>query len=221
MPLFNGALFSVDEKEMLRYAGIPQKENFPETEIREAVNDARTLAVPRGIWQHFPYDPETGLLGNGETAFILRGRAIRNHLRHSFTVTALAVTVGSAIEEASDACFRENRYVRGLLLDAAATAMTEQLADELETYIKSQAEKRGAGITSRFSPGYGDWPIEEQKNFCRLLGTDAIGLSVTDHFMLTPRKSVTAVIGLMPCATKPAGKACRNCSLVSCAFREI
>ena len=220
MPLYHGTLFGVDEKEMLRYAGIPQREHFPETAVREAAAEARALARPRGIWQLFPYHPESGLLGEGPNAFSLRGTAIRNHLRNSFAAVALAVTVGNAIEETSDACFHESHYVRGLLLDAAATALTEALADELETYIKNQAQKRGAHITRRFSPGYGDWPIEEQKNFCRLLETDAIGLSVTDYFMLNPRKSVTAVIGLTPCAQKPELKACRNCSLLSCAFRE-
>ncbi len=220
MPLYHGTLFAVDEKEMLRYAGIPRKETFPEKAVREAAAEARTLATPRGIWQLLPYHPETGLLGDGENAFPLRGNAIRNHLRNSFTVAALAVTVGNDIEETSDACFRENYYVRGLLLDAAATALTEQLADELETYLKAQAKKRGANTTWRFSPGYGDWPIEDQKHFCRLLKTETIGLSVTDHFMLNPRKSVTAVIGLTPCAGKPEKNACQNCSLRSCAFRE-
>ena len=220
MPLYHGTLFAVDEKEMLRYAGIPRKENFPETAVREAAAEARALASPRGIWEFFPYEPETGVLGDGENAFPLRGTAIRNHLRNSFTVAALAVTVGNAIEETSDACFQENQYVQGLLLDAAATALTEQLADELEAYIKTQAQKRGANTTWRFSPGYGDWPIEDQACFCQLLETETIDLSVTDHFMLNPRKSVTAVIGLTPCAKKPAGAACQNCSLRSCAFRE-
>ena len=220
MPLYHGTLFAVDEKEMLHYAGIPRKENFPETAVREAAAEARALASPRGIWELFPYEPETGVLGDGENAFPLRGTAIRNHLRNSFTVAALAVTVGNAIEETSDACFQENQYVRGLLLDAAATALTEQLADELEAYIKTQAQKRGANTTWRFSPGYGDWPIEDQARFCQLLETETIDLSVTDHFMLNPRKSVTAVIGLTPCAKKPAGAACQNCSLRSCAFRE-
>ena len=220
MPLYHGTLFAVDEKEMLRYAGIPRKENFPESAVREAAAEARALAAPRGIWELFPYDPETGILGEGENAFVLRGTAIRKHLKDSFTVAALAVTVGSVIEETSDACFQENQYVRGLLLDAAATALTEALADELEAYIKTETQKRGANTTWRFSPGYGDWPVEDQARFCKLLKTETIGLTVTDHFMLTPRKSVTAVIGLTPCAKKPAGAACQNCRLLSCAFRE-
>lgn len=220
MPLYHGTLFAIDEKEMLRYAGIPRREHFPKDALREVVAEARALAVPRGIWQLFSYDPVTGILGEGKNAFPLRGHAIRNHLKDSFVVIALAVTVGTAIEETGDACFRKNHYVRGLLLDTAATTLTEQLADELERYLDMEAKKRGASATNRFSPGYGDWPIEDQKNFCCLLGTDAIGLGVTEHFMLTPRKSVTAVIGLMPCAKKQAPKACQNCSLRSCTFRK-
>ena len=220
MPIYQGTVYTVDKKEMLRYAGVPRKESFSEEAIEEAIRYARIFAIPGGLWETFPYDPKTGLLGEGEHAFVLRGTAIRKHLENSFTVAALAATVGEDIECLSDFRFQDGQYVQGLLLDAAATALTEQLADELETHIKEQAKKRGAHTTSRFSPGYGDWPIEDQKNFCRLLKTDKIGIYVTKHCMLIPRKSVTAVIGLTPCAKKPAGAACQNCRLLSCAFRD-
>ena len=220
MPFFHGTLFSVDRKEMMRYAGIPARQSFPEALIENAIQTATALAAPRGIWQHVPYDPETGMLGSGVNAFFLEGTSIRKHLSSSFAVIAMAVTVGGDIERESDAEFQKGNYTEGLLLDAAATALTEHLADQLNDFINTEAQKSGQKTTWRFSPGYGDWPVTSQKNLCRAICANKIGISVTDHFMLTPRKSVTAVIGLSACTQKPAPARCRSCSLASCPFRS-
>ena len=58
MPLYNGTLFEIDRKEMMRYAGLsPKVKEFPTSAIDQAVQEALALAEPRGIWQILPYDP--------------------------------------------------------------------------------------------------------------------------------------------------------------------
>ena len=221
MPFYNGTLFQIDQKEMMRYAGLsPRAKDFPQKAIDEAKQEALVLAEPKGIWQILPYDPEQGIIQGPKSSLTLEGRAIRRHLSSSYMVAVLAVTVGDDIEKASSAHFKEGRYVQGLLLDAAATAATEQLADQVDSLIQKEAAKNGQKTTWRFSPGYGDWPVTQQNNFCRLIETEKIGLSVTDHSMLFPRKSVTAIIGLSTCSQKPAPVKCRACGLVTCPFRN-
>lgn len=57
MPFYNGTLFQINEKEMLRYAGMnPSSKDFPPEEVSSAVREALALAEPRGIWQVLPYD---------------------------------------------------------------------------------------------------------------------------------------------------------------------
>lgn len=219
MPVFHGTLYRIDKDEMLRYAGFPPKApHAPEILIRDAMQEAAALAEPRGLWQLCSYDAGTGTL-SAEPPLVLEGAQIRKHLSRSVAVALLAVTAGDAIEEASAAHFRAGRYTEGLLLDAAATAITEQLADQLDGYIQSEARRTGRHATWRYSPGYGDWPITQQPALCRLIGTEEIGISVTDHCMLIPRKSVTAVIGLSPCSEPPRPDHCTQCSLTSCPFR--
>ena len=56
MPFYNGTLFEIDRKEMLRYAGMnPKGKNFPEEAIQSAIQEALALAEPKGIWQVIPY----------------------------------------------------------------------------------------------------------------------------------------------------------------------
>ena len=60
--------------------------------------------------------------------------------------------MGDEIEKASDAAFKSGDYVRGLLLDAAATTATEHLADQVDRLIQKEAAKDGQKTVWRFSP---------------------------------------------------------------------
>ena len=93
MPLFNGTLFQIDQKEMMRYAGLsPKVKEFPQDAIDSAIREALALAEPRGIWQILPYDPENGTIG-GAHPLTLTGRSILRHLSQAWSVGVLAVTV--------------------------------------------------------------------------------------------------------------------------------
>ena len=49
---------------------------------------------------------------------------------------------------------------------------------------------------SRFSPGYGDLPIEFQRDIFSVLNLNKnIGVYLTEGMQMTPSKSVTAIIG--------------------------
>lgn len=220
MPLYNGTLFQIDKHEMMRYAKLnPKNPEFPADIIDDAIRKALSLAEPRGIWKILPYAPDEGkILGNHPLS--LQGHSIRQHLSGSHFVGVLAVTAGDKIEQASSENFREGKYLEGLLLDAAATAAVEALADQLDSLIRDQARRAGQKTVWRFSPGYGDWPVTQQNDFAALIGAEEIGITVTDHSMLLPRKSVTAVIGISGCGRKPLNNKCSACSLITCPFRE-
>lgn len=219
MPFFNGTLFDVNKKELMRYAGISPKQDFPLEKVDAALREAMAIAEPKGIWQRYPYDPEKGVILSDEP-MTLEGRAITRHLSSSRAVAVLAVTVGEELERESARHFQKGEYIEGLLLDAAATASVEHLADQLDRYIQKEAAREGLKTTWRFSPGYGDWPVTQQNAFCRIIRTGEIGLHATDHSMLMPRKSVTAIIGLAACTQRPKPEKCRSCSLASCQFRQ-
>ena len=87
------------------------------------------------------------------------------------------------------------------------------MADQVNEVINNIAKKQGYAPTWRFSPGYGNWPLEIQPQLGKIIKTEQIGLQVTENFLLFPRKSVTAIIGLMPgdqCLTTKRG--CSSCS---------
>ena len=98
----------------------------------------------------------------------------------------------------------------------------EQTADAAEQTLRNEEREEGQFLTGRFSPGYGDYPIAVQNDLLRLLDAPRkIGLCATPAHLLTPRKSVTAVLGVAghPVTGRRAG--CANCALRErCAYRK-
>ncbi len=81
---------------------------------------------------------------------------------------------------------------RGLMADALGSAAIEDFCDLLNGKLSE-----GRITRPRFSPGYGDMNLSHQADMISMLDTAKhIGLTLTDSLMLTPTKSVTAVIGL-------------------------
>lgn len=48
----------------------------------------------------------------------------------------------------------------------------------------------------RYSPGYGDLPLTNQKIIFDILNLERLGLRITERFMLVPEKSVIAIAGV-------------------------
>ena len=80
---------------------------------------------------------------------------------------------------------------RSLLLDAAASSLIESVCDNIQAQLNTEHDTK-----QRFSPGYGDFPLSFQPHLLRLVGAEKIGLYCNESFLLLPRKSVTAVVGI-------------------------
>ncbi len=78
---------------------------------------------------------------------------------------------------------------KAVITDGCATAAIECFCD----YLCGEVFK--VPCQERFSPGYGDLPLFMQPEILSLLSSHInIGLSMTDSMLLTPTKSVTAIV---------------------------
>lgn len=99
--------------------------------------------------------------------------------------------------------------------DALGSALAEQMADAAEAELRQWAAGQGRYLTGRYSPGYGDWPITVQPLVAAALDTARrAGLCVTDSNLMTPRKSVTALLGV---SDHPVRGIWRGAATVCCA----
>ena len=208
----------VRRNEVLLYLGYKGGEVPPEIEAAIARCSAELLktARPRTIWRLF--DPEEDFHLRG-TAFTPGGQDVRKLLRGCRQVILMAATLGAetdrliARREVTD-------MADAVILDCCANSAIEVVCDQLCEDLA--AESAPLYLTDRFSPGYGDMPLAQQPDFCAVLNTArTIGLTVARSGLMTPLKSVTALIGLSPVPQTMRARGCAFCSrFENCAFRK-
>ena len=97
---------------------------------------------------------------------------------------------------------------------AVGAAMAEAWCEEVNDIIRKEAEEKGLFTRPRFSPGYGDFPLEVQKDFERILEMPkSIGVSLSESLLMTPTKSITAVVGLSKYRTDCHTAGCEECNM--------
>ncbi len=144
---------------------------------------------------------------------ILIGNDIADLLKDSFKVILMATTLGPRVEtEIRRLGFVDLTY--SVIMDGAASAGAEALAENLNRRLED--EFMPYYLTDRFSPGYGDLDIKTNVKLLELLNTKRMmGLTVNEEGIMTPRKSVSAIIGVSE-NPQPTRNGCKKCDLRNC-----
>jgi len=154
------------------------------------------------------------------SVFIPEGRDIRRLLADSERAILMAATLGAQSERLL-LRYQARSGTDALIMDAVLSAAIEAVCDEQERML---LESIGPGLhlTDRFSPGYGDMPIEQTRGICAVLQAEkTIGLTVSRSGIMIPRKSVTAVIGVSRHVQKRRASSCSVCSMrETCVLRK-
>lgn len=210
----------VDKKEVLRYLGhrgqeIDQNIN---NQIDLCIQICREIAKPRFVYGQYNITKDF-YIENSPLRF--EGEDIKNHLEGAKQVVVMAATIGFEIEK-KIRFYEPANLSQGLILDACASALVESVCDSAEAEIREKVTSGGSSLTGRYSPGYGDFPITIQKALINLIGADKkIGLKVTGSNILTPRKSVTAVMGITQDYVWGQKSGCEGCkNKERCGFKR-
>ena len=210
------------KSEVLRYLGRKGHTVPPDLDglVDECIALMREAAVFRQIHLTFPISMGAEGIEPVGTGLILRGKDITRHLSGCWQAVLLAATLGAGADALINRWKRVDQ-TRSLVLDACATQLIEEGCDEIQRQIWAEAASRGLAATGRFSPGYGDLSLEVQPGILEALNAGRrIGLTCTEHYIMLPRKSVTALIGLSENAVIHTG-GCVNCNLYDkCGFRS-
>ena len=207
------AIPRIDKKEVLRYAGQKAEADpklaeeldkvIKEAELSYKVCFARTEAVP---FEHESSD-------------------LKMLLDDASAVYLFAVTVGNALDR-QIAKYQKTSPTKALLLDALGTERVEALCTKFVMDMQANEISRGNTLTKRFSPGYGDLPLETQSEMFKALDIGKrIGVSLSDSFLMTPSKSVTALMGVKKAQVKMdmekfCSHKCETCQNEKCQFRK-
>lgn len=143
--------------------------------------------------------------------FALVGENIKALLTGCQGCAVFCATLGSAVDSAiSQWSYRDRGF--SLILDACANAAIEDICDQVEKGIETAGADRGQFITDRYSPGYGDLPLSVQKPLCAALDAQKrVGVTLSESCLMTPRKSVTAIIGIADSPRRHGTTGCAGC----------
>lgn len=215
---------AIDRSEALRYLRSREDISIAD-DLTAAADKILAIAAPAAAAALLPLcRQEDGQLVCGGLA--LPGRAIARHLASCDRCMLLAVTLGFAVDRHISAEGQASPY-RALLLDACATTAVEDLADHASERARVLLLNELYSVAPRFSPGYGDLPLALQPKLLELLDARRLlGLTVGSSLMLSPIKSVTAIIGIKQAdgsgdTSSPAPPGCAACAMASrCAYSK-
>lgn len=212
----------IDKNEVLRYLGYGSKkvDEITNDMIDNCVDEILELIKTNFVYNIYEIKKKNRNIFLKNSTLKLEGEDIYSHLQNSQKCAIMAVTLGSEVDRRIK-YYSKSDLTKSIVFDALATTAVEALCDRVEAVIKKIALNNGYTTTSRYSPGYGDLPIEIQPKILNLLDTSKhIGLTVTDSCILIPRKSVTALIGIgKDLKTQPTS--CKNCTVYNnCLFAK-
>lgn len=212
----------VIKKETRRYLGYGNKEGDEGAEqaIDECLDELFRTASPRSLCRELDLTlPEEGI-GVITDAFHTESRNLRRNLKDCEKILLFAATLGAETDKLIQR-YERIRMSRAVILQAGAAAMIEEYCDKENTRWKKEYEKNGWYMRPRFSPGYGDFSLECQKNIIGALEAGKrIGITLTDSLLMVPSKSVTAVIGLSRLKRECTVKGCEACTKTDCIYRR-
>ncbi len=186
--------------------------------ISEAFLQLEETADPKSICRIFDIGQ------NSEEGIEIGNLTIISHsLARNLQGCDKAVLFGATLGAETDHLIRRASLTdmsRAVVLQACAAAYLEEYCDARQRVIAEEMEREGRFLRPRFSPGYGDFDIHYQEPIMRMLDcAKQIGLAMTDGYMMTPSKSVTAVIGAGPDRTKCTPAGCAGCENTDCPYR--
>ena len=211
---------NINKSEVARYLGY--KDTLPDVAmtkiILECEQELQKIIKPRYCYKVFELEfLEDGVLLKG-SELVLKGESISNHLKNCEKAVVMCATLSGEVDKMLRHSESGN-MINTIVTDALANVAIEQVCDEVEKIIQSENEE--FKLTWRFGVGYGDFPITTQKDFLQVLDAGKrIGVCATESSILTPRKSVTCVIGLSKTDVS-SEKSCENCNLrETCQYRK-
>ncbi|MDR1601330.1 MAG: hypothetical protein LBS42_02760 [Tannerella sp.] len=196
-------------------------ESLPDCEVLEAIHQLLDL-LKREVQPRYRYWISEGWI-EGTTAVHIQnhvlntGPTISRLLEKSSSFAVFAATAGLEFEQIIQEHKKTDNILVHYILDIMGTAIVEKVGD----YIESKLEETLPDMlhTHRFSPGYCNWHLTEQRKIFSLLGNRPCGITLSDVCLMNPIKSISGIIGLGK-EVQTRKYACQYCELETCYKRK-
>lgn len=184
--------------------------------IRKALTEVTSAADPSVAYSVYPVETDDKAVIGGTP---INSHKIYQIMEHCDNAVVFSMTLGDEVDELI-ADRQAESQADGYIADEVASHVAEYVADRTRALIWSRLPRKYA-LTERYSPGYCDWNICEQEKIFDLLPEEKNQVELNDKCLMSPRKSVTGVMGIGECElVRKYGNACLRCKNHSCEYRR-
>ena len=183
-----------DRREILRYMRCSDGDPTIDNLVDEAINICKDKLSYKACYAEFEVKIDGSSCDFGFTT--VESKSLAERLAGCSGAVVFAATVGLDIDRL---ILRYGRIRPSLAvaIGAVGTERVEALCDSVSAALGAEYAERGASLKPRYSPGYGDLSLSVQREIFAALGCDRrIGLTLNDSMIMSPSKSVTAIIGI-------------------------
>lgn len=187
----------IAEGEVLRYLGYGREQIAPHDvmQVQAVAKEARKVIAPRACYKRFSIDCS----GDGCISFPygdIFSRDLTKNLTGCKEVFIFAATIGIGFDRMIQRAKLQSMAKAAILQAVGATAV-EDVCDLLQAQLYQEVAKENKKLRPRYSPGYGDYSLENQRGIFSVISPDRYaGITLMDTLIMAPEKSVTAIIGI-------------------------
>ena len=154
-----------------------------------------------------------------EGSFVFQSEVLIRLLEQCEKVAVFVLTIGNHLEEMVARLAEDGLVLQASVLDAIGSDVAETVADFVQERIGDVARAQGLTTSRRFSPGYCDWDISQQKMVFRAMNGDSAGVRLNGGCLMLPRKSISGIIGIGPSDIENYNP-CKTCQKRDCVGRR-
>lgn len=147
-------------------------------------------------------------------------KVILTNFKNATSFALFICTAGIEITNYATKIASEGDPLSGYVYDIIGSVIADKTANKLESLLKHEIQKNGMNISDRFSPGYCDWSVSEQKKLFALLPDNFCGVSLSESSLMWPIKSVSGIIAIGS-EMKQFGYQCQWCTDKTCFYGKI
>jgi hypothetical protein len=153
----------------------------------------------------------------------LKSPKLSRTLHDSEEIVCFITTIGGEVDSEINTMMRQGHLSEAFVMDALGSVAVESVAEQFHRLMQGQYSENDKAVTLRFSPGYCDWPVEEQRKLFRLFDSNTAGIELKESCLMMPRKSISAVFGAYPLSgdfAQPPYNPCADCTKTDCPSRR-
>ena len=213
-----------NRREVCRYLGYSTNSKPPArilSLVDEYVENAYHLIEPSYSYVIRDIEWVQGSIAFIEDSIIFKSQVIAQLLEQCEKVAVFLVTISKHLEETAYRLAEDGLMVQAAVLDAIGSVAVEKTADFVQDRIRESVSAQGLVTSRRFSPGYCDWDIGQQRMVFWAVNGDKVGVHLTGECLMVPQKSISGIIGIGPGSSNVENyNPCKTCRKPDCLGRR-